>query len=290
MGLCTSSPHSLPPPTTELSSLPEKSIATENGTTESVFVFDPIKLPTAPTTPASLRRDTFMKRIANKMRSTTVKVHDFKPSIDFLTIISSPTTHFDVYGYTLLSEVIRTISCEYCFLNMVDDVREQVLSCYFPKLNTPDTIKHSSNSKRRHQQDMLPSKPFFWVTPFGTGLVSDTCKNGHPYNLEDARRHRLFANGKKENGDWPPILQNVVPTSYCIQPIRYNGDETRIIGAITVVNKDGSKSNESGTEGSGIMFSRRDVMQLLQICLQVSDSMYRQRIRAIESNGDSDAR
>jgi len=30
-------------------------------------------------------------------------------------------------------------------------------------------------------------------------------------------------------------------------------------------------------------------MQLLQICLQASDSMYRQRIRAIESNGDDDA-
>ena len=36
-------------------------------------------------------------------------------------------------------------------------------------------------------------------------------------------------------------------------------------------------------------FQKDNAMQLLQICLQASDSMYRQRVRAIESNGDADA-
>ena len=231
--------------------------------------------------------NSFMKRIAKQLRSGSSRaVHDFKPSINFLTIISSPTTHFDVYSRTLLTEVLRTISGQYCFLNMVDDVREQVLSCYFPNLSSAASLdsKNSAGSKRQRK----PDKPVFWVTPLNKGgLVGGTCKDGHAYNLENVERHRMF----QQEGDWPPGLKDVQPTSFCIQPIRYMGDETRIIGAITVVNKDrvDNSTTAAAAAAAAVPFSRRDVMQLLQICLQVSDSLYRQRIRAIESTGDSDA-
>ena len=244
---------------------------------------------TTPSNPTTLT-NSFMKRIANKMRSGTRAVHDFKPSINFLTIISSPTTHFDVYSRTLLTEVLRTISGQYCFLNMVDDVREQVLSCYFPNLASSASLGNNGTDSGNKRQ-RKPEKPTFWVTPLeNSGLVGRTCKDGHAYNLEDVHRHRMFL----KEGDWPPTLKGVTPTSFCIQPIRYMGDETRIIGAITVVNKDGTNNNTNTTtndngKSTAAPFSRRDVMQLLQICLQVSDSLYRQRIRAIESTGDSDS-
>jgi hypothetical protein len=241
------------------------------GTVPSASTNPPATMPTTLSSRQDEKRNSLLQRIANKMRTTTTKVHDFSPTITFLTIISSPSTHFDVYSSTLLSEVMRTISCEYCFLNMVDDVREQILSCYFPGLNAA-----SSN----HLQ------PYFWVTSMEDGLIGSCGKKGHAYNLEDVRRHRLFG-----NGDWPPSLRQYTPSSYCIQPIRYMGDKTRIIGSIAVVNKDQSNSNDNdNTMNNGApAFSKRDAMQLLQICLQASDSMYRQRVRAIESNGDADA-
>jgi hypothetical protein len=226
MGLCASSDSSTtkPEPTQQYKT-------SKNETISATFVFDPsvhvnadddakkINDPppsivtddqTVLTSSSSLKRkrNTLLQRIASKMRSNTNKVHDFKPSITFLTIISSPTTHFDVYGATLLAEVMRTISCEYCFLNMVDDVREQVLSCYFPFLNI-----NGEKSKRK------PIKPYFWVSSLDDGIIGATCKSGHAYNLENVQRHQLF----DRKSDCPPVLQNTLPISYCIEPIRYMG-------------------------------------------------------------------
>jgi hypothetical protein len=84
------------------------------------------------------------------------------------------------------------------------------------------------------------------------GLIGSCGKKGHAYNLEDVRRHRLFG-----NGDWPPSLRQYKPTSYCIQPIRYMGDKTRIIGSIAVVNKDQSNSNDNTMNNGAPAFSKR---------------------------------
>ena len=237
MGLCASTPSQPPTQdpatttTTDPTSIPTLTSTTTTSltTNASSSTTDQVKVTSS-----------FMRRIAANMRSGNQRStqKDFKPSIQFLTIISSPTTPFNVYSRIILTEVLRTISGEYCILHMVDDVREQILSCYFPKINGTaiasgigkDSSMASSSSGRKQQMD----RPIFWTTDLKDdnneeeerSLVAKTCLEGHAYNLEDVTRHKSF-NPKK---DLPLGLQLSQLKSFCIQPIRYMGDQTRIIG------------------------------------------------------------
>ena len=212
-----------------------------------------------------------IKQIAGKMRAGVRAARDFKPSVEFLTIISSPSTPFYVYAETLHKEVLRVISAEFCFLHFVDEIREKILSLYFPS-------DQDSLANKQHYYSTRKATPVFWESNFGEGLVG-TQKS---LNIQDAVLHNMF----KDGVDYPPGLSATnVLRSFCSQPVRYMGDDTRIIGSITVTNKDGSFVDAKGTS-----FSLRDVSQLRSICLQVSDSFYRQRIQAFEDRGDSHAK
>ena len=223
----------------------------------------------------------FMRRIAGKMRAGIKGVQDFKPSIEFLTIISSPSTPFYFYADALHTEVLRVVSAEFCFLHFVDEVREKVLSLYFPA--DDDSWKgrqrhQSQNSDWSSRSRKKKPVPVYWESALGEGLIGECAS----FNIEDVVLHETF----KDGVDYPPGLSLKAPvTSYCTQPVRYMGDNTRIIGCITVVNKDGPVAHHDAGP-----FTRRDVSQLRTICLQVSDSFYRQRIQAFEDRGDSDAK
>ena len=223
MGLCASTPSQ--PPTQDPATNTTATDPTITSTTISSLTTNTSSSPTDQVKDNS----SFMRRIAAQLRSGNQRStqKDFKPSIQFLTIISSPTTPFNVYSRIVLTEVLRTISGEYCILHMVDDVREQILSCYFPKINGSAI---ASGIGKKQQMD----RPIFWTTDLmddsnkeeERSLVEKTCLEGHAYNLEDVTRHKSF-NPRK---DLPLGLQLSQVKSFCIQPIRYMGDQTRIIG------------------------------------------------------------
>ncbi|CAE7371962.1 unnamed protein product, partial [Symbiodinium microadriaticum] len=51
---------------------------------------------------------------------------EFKPTVDFLKILSSPNTSLQYYLQTIIAEVIRVLNADRCSIFFVDDMRKEV--------------------------------------------------------------------------------------------------------------------------------------------------------------------
>lgn len=216
--------------------------------------------PRGRTTKALRHRDSFLRRIAQSIRTRPVNT-TLKPAVNFLTIISSLSTSLASYIDTLCTEITRHITCDavaLCFVNEATDSLLRVVAC--------TDAKQGADAQTSSELMILWSEQ-----PRNAGVVGHIISTAKGLNLRDISTHPRYDGQHDTYGEH-------IGTSMCCQPVHRLSDHHIIIGAIAVLGKQGD-----------IAFTPRDAERLRNIAMQISDSYYRQRFKAIESQGDSHA-
>jgi len=141
------------------------------------------------------------------------RIMEFKPTVDFLKILSSPNTSLQYYLQTIIAEVIRVLNADRCSIFFVDDVRKEVWCV-----------------------GSLDMEPF--CQPWDRGIVGMVATEGKMVNLADAHDHPAF-DGEIEK-----------KTGYRVKgilslPVKSILNLDKAIGVIQVLNKKTPKGDFS---------------------------------------------
>eukprot|EP00439_Symbiodinium_sp_Y106_P084740 s202_g26.t1 len=208
-------------------------------------------------------------------------IMEFKPTVDFLKILSSPNTSLQYYLQTIIAEVIRVLNADRCSIFFVDDMRKEVWCV-----------------------GSLDMEPF--CQPWDKGIVGMVATEGKMVNLADAHDHPAF-DGEIEK-----------KTGYTVKgilslPVKSVLNLDKAIGVIQVLNKRSSSKGEFSEQDavelqklasltriaeslivasvhqlSPVIVLRRasgcreQLLQLLCTRMVIGDSFYRQRYKALE--------
>jgi len=139
-------------------------------------------------------------------------IMEFKPTVDFLKILSSPNTSLQYYLQTIIAEVIRVLNADRCSIFFVDDMRKEVWCV-----------------------GSLDMEPF--CQPWDKGIVGMVATEGKMVNLADAHDHPAF-DGEIEK-----------KTGYTVKgilslPVKSVLNLDKAIGVIQVLNKRSSSKGE----------------------------------------------
>lgn len=175
----------------------------------------------------------------------------YEPHVNFLRILSSPSTSLQMFVSSIVLEVMRVLQADKCSIFFVDEVRRE-LWC----VGSVDMVN--------------------FCVPLDKGIVGLVAREGKLINLADAHAHK----------DFDPTVEKrsgYVISSLLAVPIKHTIEVTRIVGVIQVFNK----FNKFGTIGGH--FSDQDAAEMQKFSMLIGDSFCRQRWKALRSRGDSDA-
>lgn len=137
----------------------------------------------------------------------TEELREFRPHVDFLRVIASPSTKLDAYVSTIMFEVQRLVQADRCSIYFVDEIRREVWC-----VGSSDC------------------EPF--SMPWDRGIVGISARDGSLQNVPDPRSHSAFD------------VAMELRTGYAVHntltvPVKHMVDERRAVGVIQVLNKKG---------------------------------------------------
>eukprot|EP00440_Ansanella_granifera_P050728 gb/GFBE01054979.1/.p1 GENE.gb/GFBE01054979.1/~~gb/GFBE01054979.1/.p1 ORF type:complete len:653 (+),score=98.07 gb/GFBE01054979.1/:1-1959(+) len=136
------------------------------------------------------------------------EITTFRPTVDFLHVVSSPNTSLELYVRTIIDEVMRLLDADRCSIFFVNEVRCEVWCV-----------------------GALDMEPF--SMPWDKGIVGMVATQGKMVNLQDAHAHSSFdSTVEKRTGYTCNTLLAI--------PVKNTLNLDRTIGVIQVLNKRGS--------------------------------------------------
>eukprot|EP00931_Biecheleriopsis_adriatica_P089170 TRINITY_DN63338_c0_g1_i1.p1 TRINITY_DN63338_c0_g1~~TRINITY_DN63338_c0_g1_i1.p1 ORF type:complete len:654 (-),score=111.23 TRINITY_DN63338_c0_g1_i1:64-2025(-) len=182
-----------------------------------------------------------------KWVKTSEEITGFQPTVDFLHLVSAPSTSLSVYVRAVIDEVMTLLFADRCSIFFVNEVREEVWCV-----------------------GSLDMEPF--SMPWDKGIVGMVATEGKMVNLSDAHAHDSFDSTVEKRTGY-------TCNTLLAMPVKNTLNLESTIGVIQVLNKLGSPTVGSDRP----VFSEEDAIQLQKIAMVIGDSFYRQRFKALEN-------